>query len=331
MNLELKNGGDQALHVLKWNTPFDGLKNNIFSVVDENGAETTYTGIMMKRGPPRVDDFLYLAPNQTVSVVFDLSTVYLFNAPNTSYTISYSSLIHWVSGATPLPSMVHQPIADAPIGYPHIPLEILDKAPVLSLPVRVYVPKPLSFLPSPPRSRRTSSLGVSFTSCTSDRQSLINTAISIAKSMASPCVNYMGSSSCDSTFVTWFGRYAGSSRWSLVQGNFNRILTKLNSNNFIVNCAGPQCSSDTFAYVYPSDSSFTIYVCGAFWNAPNAVTYDSKPGTLIHEMSHFSVIGKTQDHTYGTAGAKDLASRNPDNACGNADNHEYFSESSPRC
>ncbi len=56
---------------------------------------------------------------------------------------------------------------------------------------------------------------------------------------------------------------------------------------------------------------------------------DSQGGTLIHEMSHFDVVAKTDDFVYGQAGAKNLAITEPDNAVMNADNHEYFAENNP--
>ena len=40
--------------------------------------------------------------------------------------------------------------------------------------------------------------------------------------------------------------------------------------------------SDTYAYVYPDTFGY-IYLCGAFWDAPNTGT-DSRGGTLIHEV-----------------------------------------------
>jgi len=329
MRLDITNVGERAIHFLKWNTPFDGVKNNIFSVVDSDGVETTYLGILMKRGPPQMEDFVFIAPNQTITVAFDLSRVYLFDSPNKTYSISFSSYVQWVSGTIPLSSLIRHPAENSPITYAHIPFESLDHAPLSSLSVTLYVPKPLSALP-PPRERSTVGV-VNFPGCTSTQQTQINAAIALAKTMASTCVSYLSGSSCDSGFVTWFGRYSGSTRWAFVQGHFSRISTKFNSNVFNVNCGSSSCKGDIFAYVYPTDSSYTIYVCGAFWSAPNSVSYDSRPGTLIHEMSHFSPIAGTQDHTYGTSGAKDLASRNPDGACSNADNHEYFSESNPRC
>ena len=74
--------------------------------------------------------------------------------------------------------------------------------------------------------------------------------------------------------------------------------------------------------------SYKIYLCGAFWSAPMKGT-DSKAGTLIHEMSHFTVVAGTQDHVYGQTAAKALALSDPAKAIANADSHEYFAENTP--
>ena len=55
----------------------------------------------------------------------------------------------------------------------------------------------------------------------------------------------------------------------------------------------------------------------------------AKAGTIIHELSHFDVLGNTDDIVYGQSGAKSLAISNPSQAIKNADSHEYFSENTP--
>jgi hypothetical protein len=72
----------------------------------------------------------------------------------------------------------------------------------------------------------------------------------------------------------------------------------------------------------------TVYLCPVFWQVSNTGT-DSRAGTLIHESSHFTANGGTQDYVYGQSSAKSLASSNPDEAVFNADNHEYFAENNP--
>jgi peptidyl-Lys metalloendopeptidase len=51
--------------------------------------------------------------------------------------------------------------------------------------------------------------------------------------------------------------------------------------------------------------------------------------TLIHEMSHFTVVAGTDDWAYGESAAAKLAKNNPTKAVDNADSHEYFAESNP--
>ena len=45
----------------------------------------------------------------------------------------------------------------------------------------------------------------------------------------------------------------------------------------------------TWAYVYPSDKTHTVYLCPMFFktNDEKPLSKDSKIGTLIHELSHF--------------------------------------------
>lgn len=68
-----------------------------------------------------------------------------------------------------------------------------------------------------------------------------------------------------------------------------------------------------------------VYPTGVFWDiavsGPN-----SRAGTLIHESSHFTQNGGTDDIVYGTSGARDLASSSPSQAINNADNYEYYAE-----
>ena len=90
-----------------------------------------------------------------------------------------------------------------------------------------------------------------------------------------------------------------------------------------------------------------VYFCGAYWNAPNTGTdsrvsilytqiivalshiIETQAGTIIHESSHFTANGGTNDYAYGQSAAKSLAISNPANAVMNADSHEYFAENNP--
>jgi len=48
---ELTNHTKQPLHILKWNTPLEGLKSDCLSV-NKNGKRVSYDGLLIKRGQP---------------------------------------------------------------------------------------------------------------------------------------------------------------------------------------------------------------------------------------------------------------------------------------
>lgn len=81
---------------------------------------------------------------------------------------------------------------------------------------------------------------------------------------------------------------------------------------------------DVFAYVRP-DQSFAIVLGAFFFRAPPS-GYDSRPGVVVHEMTHFALAGATKDHAYGLEKAQQLAATDPAQAQRNADNYEYFVE-----
>lgn len=57
-----------------------------------------------------------------------------------------------------------------------------------------------------------------------------------------------------------------------------------------------------------------------------AVGTNSRAGTIIHEMSHFSIAGGTKDHAYGPDECKAPAKTDPLLALTNADTFEFYVE-----
>lgn len=128
-------------------------------------------------------------------------------------------------------------------------------------------------------------------------------------------------------FKRWFGTDDEASRKEIAERIDKELALnkKLSVDDFAP--ADPP-KDGVFAYVYPDDKNHTIYLDSGFDSAA-ATGADSKAGTLAHEMSHFSDIGGTQDHTYGRGNAESLAKMDPDKAIENADSFEYFVEKAP--
>jgi hypothetical protein len=83
-----------------------------------------------------------------------------------------------------------------------------------------------------------------------------------------------------------------------------------------------------FAYVNRTELG-KVYLGLKFFTAPASTGYDSRLGTLIHEMTHFWVTGNTNStsvEVYPKAECLNLAETDPPGALSNAQNYEYFVE-----
>ncbi|HMD00413.1 MAG TPA: hypothetical protein VKH37_09670, partial [Ferruginibacter sp.] len=77
---EVTNLTDKTLHILKWNTPLEGLITPCLDVKSGN-KPVEYDGRMLKRGAPTASDFVTLKPKESISNRVDLSTVYDLSKP----------------------------------------------------------------------------------------------------------------------------------------------------------------------------------------------------------------------------------------------------------
>ncbi|PFH50593.1 hypothetical protein AMATHDRAFT_75492 [Amanita thiersii Skay4041] len=297
----ITNTGDETVKVL--NDPYSALSKlptNTFKITDTSGAKPSFTGIKAKYVPnsdAALSSFTTLAPGQSVSVEHDLSQAYNFTTPGAgAYSVEARNLFYVIDEAT----------------NEAVPTYATAEAHSAKLSGVLAVARP------------SVSKRAVFNGCSSTQQSGLNSAASAAQSYASSALSYLNAHlSATTRYVTWFGTYT-STRHSTVQSHFSHISSNSFS-SFTYDCT---CTdSGTYAYVFPDDFGH-IYLCGAFWSAPNTGT-DSRGGTLIHESSHFTANGGTDDYVYGQSGAKSLAISNPDEAVFNADSHEYFAENNP--
>ncbi len=316
VDFTLTNRSAGAVSVLIWNTPFESIRNNIFQVT-KDGRPVRYTGPMVKRGKPRPSDYLTLAAGEAKTVRVDLAAVYAIAEVGT-YQVRFDSTLIDVAAVTPgLDEAAGRLDAGA-----SVPLVSADVT------LRVSAGRAIRFAPVDEPSL-SGPATTSFKSCSVTRQNALRAALTGARTMARNAHLALANTAVARRPAArrsklWFGAYA-SARYALVQAHFSKISTALANRSYAFDCT---CTEpDTFAYVYP-DEPYKVYLCGAFWSAPTIGT-DSKAGTLVHESSHFTVLGGTQDHAYGQTGAKALARNNPGRAVRNADNHEYFAENTP--
>lgn len=307
IEVTLRNNSPQSVQFLTWNTPFEGSFNADMFRID--GVQATYLGKLVKRGAPAADEIRTLAPGAALHATIDLAQGYAFQQDGVATVRLATTIMQLVNAKTDHGlALQTQPLTSNPVTMALHDTWLTAK--------QWQAPQPQS----------------GTANCSSSQSSTISSAISAASSMATDAYSALSSTSeaqrpTAARYVTWFGAYTAQ-RYNTVSSHFANIKNNLSKATVNCTCDGVSNPQGTFAYVYPT-RPYTIYVCGAFWQASLSGT-DSKGGTLIHEMSHFNVVAGTNDHVYGQSAAKNLASSSPDKAIDNADNHEYFAENTPR-
>jgi len=161
-----------------------------------------------------------------------------------------------------------------------------------------------------------------YTNCNSGEQSAVATAETTAQGLANNAKNCMSAGSCQDKTSKWFGstKTVNSGYYTYDQNTVTSIYNQLSSVGINAYCNPAGCGPNVYAYVYPNDKTYTVYLCGAFWSQPS-----ERPNTIVHEMSHFTSFGGTLDYAYGATTCINLAKTNPYQASHNADNVCYFS------
>lgn len=298
MRVAISNPNKRTIRVLRWFTPIDGIEDDLFQVTLD-GQPVEYIGPHFKRAAPADKDYVLLKAGESIETTVDLGGLYDLSRGG-YYSVSYRALsYHLYSKETTFAS---EDILSSKAGAAWIDGRE-TKVPVSEIDAV--------------------SGSTSFTGCSTSRQSDLTTARNNASNYSTVANNYLQAGTVGSRYTTWFGSYT-SSRYNTVRNHFSSITSAMDTASVTFNCG---CTSSAYAYVY-SNQPYTIYLCNAFWSAP-ALGTDSKAGTLVHEMSHFTVVAGTSDYAYGQTDAKRLASNNPKRAINNADNHEYFAENTP--
>ncbi|KJA28634.1 hypothetical protein HYPSUDRAFT_128952 [Hypholoma sublateritium FD-334 SS-4] len=303
----ITNTGTETLKVL--NDPRGLLSKrpaNKFSITDAKGARPSFTGVKVKYVPEAaaaLGAYTVLAPGASVSVAHDLSAGYNFTAAGAGTFDFEADKAFYIVKENNKVELIQAEISEA-------------SAFTASVTGNLVISR---------REDEPSGLAkrATFVGCTTARQTLLNTAIASAETYAANAKSYLSSHTTATTrYTTWFGAFT-TARYQTVVSHF----TLIDANNFSAFTFDCSCTDSAYAYVYP-DTFGKIYLCSAFWSAGNTGT-DSKAGTIIHESSHFTNNGGTDDHAYGQTAAKSLATSSPARAVLNADSHEYFAENTP--
>lgn len=301
MRLTISNTSSQPQLILKWHTAFGEIEESLFEVT-RDGKPVEYLGAHYKRPAPKASDYYLLKAGAWHTVKVELSDIYDMSITG-QYTIRYSAKSMNLFG-------------------PHSQTVGTVKSELATIFIDGRLPRGTESSMAKAPSTPTPAAGLSFTKCTTEQQTTVTSAIAAAGSMANRADAYMGGA-LGARYTQWFGAN-DATRVAKVRANFAAIKDGFANKPVNVDCG---CKKTYFAYVFPNQP-YKIFVCKAFWTAPMTGT-DSKGGTLVHEMSHFTAVAGTDDWVYGQSGAASLAISDPNKAVDNADSHEYFSENTP--
>jgi len=289
INFTLSNpSSEAAVSVLTWATPFDeDVYARYFEVIDSNGESVRYLGKVARRvWPPAAESYISLAPRGIISKVIDIAYLYDLNQPGYIYSIRFLS-----------------PQFDQSLMFSESNI-IVGRLGRINKPSGNDAGTVLN------------------TNCKTTEDSQIPTAVTGAKAETLRAYRCMNGNTCSDLAVRWFGTYT-KTNYDYDKGVFEKVNTRLNQYAFNAYCNPAGCGSNVYAYVYPNDPKYTVYLCGAFWSQAN-----ERVNTVVHEMSHFDTLGATDDYAYGKTACLNLAKSNPTRASHNADNVCYFSEES---
>jgi peptidyl-Lys metalloendopeptidase len=312
LGFTLANQTAEDLRVLTWYTPLEGLLGEIF-VVERDGESVPYRGILMKRGVPSAEDYVEIAAGSSASAEVEIGEAFDMSEPG-EYKVTYRS-----------PSISH---VIRPDESPAIDLRELGPVSIPSdtAAVRIADAEPEDKEPPSPDSPTTKEAKQgTYANCTTTQQNTISQADTSASFKSAVVYSHLDGLSVsklktDALYKKWFGTYTAT-RHAKVLANWKKIQDAFGQTRKY-NCKGPACKSSTYAYVYPG-GDVEVFLCNQFWNAPDT-GFDTKYGTLIHEISHEAAA--TKDHAYGQTSCANLATNDPDKATANADNYEYYAE-----
>jgi len=295
VSLDIQNADAFTVGLLHWNTPMDKRfgGSNTFHV-SLHGVPVPYIGALVKYASPTLRDYTVLAPSETTTVPVAIHELYDLSVPGI-YTVQFDYYLMDYVNETDFGNLPHLRESFTPSGRVTSNTVTIDiRTPALP-PVRAPY------------------------ECSAAERRVITEAAAAFKTLIARAVSLIDGGTT-STYVEWFGVFT-QGRWQIAQE-----VIRLSDRNTV---AAYECDdlANVYAYVYPTDTSHTIYVCSAFWGARVIGGFDTQSGTLFHEFSHFNNIGGTDDWVYGVTGARNLARTTPARAVNNADNFEYFGES----
>lgn len=325
----ITNNDDVDYFILKRGTPLEGLKSNIFSIKKDNiMSDLPYDGLLFKLAPPTEEDFVLISGSSHVTTSVTMSQAYEFYDAS-FYSVQLSIQLYY-SESLNSRDLLSQELSS---NTDHFLLVSNGKQPQLTKSTLLReenAPLKLTEHPLCPQDitklqlRDDSYKMPSFTgSWPEDDKAASEDAYARAFEVAHK--SYFKVDSSPGIFKDWFGDNLDNHIAKVtVRSVYHSIVSAMSANNYKLQYFGKECEHNIFAYT--SYKSRTLVLCYHYFNRAGSSGYDTKFGTIIHELTHsVSKIGDISG-AVNPAECRQLAARHPDKTIDNANNYEYFSE-----
>ena len=172
-----------------------------------------------------------------------------------------------------------------------------------------------------------------FEACSPHQAEVAGSALRQAKDLTLKAASLVGDTP---EYERWFGRYSPSNA-ETVRGNLKRLVGAIRDGGIRVRCettGANGCGPGEYARVFP-DQHYVLRVCPGFFGLPALTALEpgtpesddgTREGTIVHELSHFTRVGATEDHCYSRTACSRMAGHDPVRAIENADSYQYFTE-----
>jgi hypothetical protein len=188
-----------------------------------------------------------------------------------------------------------------------------------------------TMLEDPPPDTAAAVLASEFNSCNVRQESLLSQLLLEAQLQLTSLTTELDDTFTDAAsngaprFERWFGQFDGE-RFGLVRDIYRNILTATETQtiSFDCRCIAYPNGGSVSAYVY-GNLLYNINLCPNYWSQST----DWQRAILVHELSHFSVLGNTRDFSYGHFDTAQLAIDSPQDAVRNAEAYTLFFLNSP--
>jgi peptidyl-Lys metalloendopeptidase len=297
LEIVFTNPSDKDLHFLSWNTPFSSFSSLSSLVLTRNGKRVLFEGPIAKYGEPQRGDYLTIPKKSSLVKIVNLEKSFNLGVVGQYVLHLELSLGDHTFDSSELPRAREQ----------------WKTLQVSSTTLEFFLQRAI------PQSEVVG-VGANYDGCTATQTKTIQSAFAGAGPAVSTALKALAGTGGGPQFPIWFG----TGNINTVKNVVTAIQTTFTASRLNYKCNDPQCTDSVYAFVYPTDRNYVVYLCGAFWKSQLCGAFDSQCGTLIHETSHFSAVGSTQDYAYGSTSCKSLAKSNPARAVANADSYEYF-------